>query len=72
MGEKGLEWGMTPEHLKEIRRLEKQNQQAKQLLAEQHLGGKLEDEPAKKEVPPARGKNRSGSSSRRGCSAKLL
>ena len=57
MGEKGLEWGMTPEHLKEIRRLEKQNQQLKQLLAEQQLESKLKDELLKKTYPWARGKN---------------
>ena len=57
MGEKGLEWGMTPEHLKEIRRLEKENQQLKELVAEQQLESKLKDELLKKKYPWARGKN---------------
>ena len=43
--------------LKEIRRLEKQNQQLKQLLAEQQLESKLKDELLKKKYPWARGKN---------------
>ena len=57
MGEKGLEWGMTPEHLKEIRRLEKENQRLKQLVAEQQLESKLKDELLKKKYPWASGKN---------------
>ncbi|MBK9626164.1 MAG: transposase [Flavobacteriales bacterium] len=46
-----------PKHLKEIRRLGKQNQQLKQLLAEQQLESKLKDELLKKKYPWARGKN---------------
>jgi putative transposase len=57
MGEKGLDWGMTPEHLKEIRRLEKENQQLKELVAEQQLESKLKDELLKKKYPSARRKN---------------
>jgi len=57
MGEKGLEWGMTPDHLKEIRRLEKENQRLKQLVAEQQLESKLKNELLKKKYPWARGKN---------------
>jgi putative transposase len=34
MGEAGFRHGMTPEHLKEIKRLEKENVQLKLLLAE--------------------------------------
>lgn len=34
MGEAGFRHGMTPEHLKEIKRLEKENEQLKLLLAE--------------------------------------
>jgi putative transposase len=54
MGEKGLEWGMTPEHLKEIRRLEKENQQLKQIVADQQLESTLKDELLKKKYPWAR------------------
>jgi len=54
MGEKGLEWGMTPERLKEVRRLEKKNQQLKQLVAEQQLESTLKDELLKKKYPRAR------------------
>jgi putative transposase len=57
MGEKGLDWGMTPEHLKEIRRLEKENQQLKELVGEQQLESKLKDELLKKKYPSARRKN---------------
>ena len=57
MGEKGLEWGMTPEHLKEIRRLEKENKQLKELVAEQRLESKLKDELLKKKYPWASGRN---------------
>lgn len=57
MGEAGLAHGMTPAHLKEIRRLEKENQRLKQLVAEQQLEGKLKDELLKKKYPWARGKN---------------
>jgi len=54
MGEKGLEWGMTPEHLKEIRRLEKENQQLKQIVADQQLQSELKDKLLKKKYPRAR------------------
>ena len=53
-GEKGLEWGMTPEHLKEIRRLEKENQQLKQIVADQQLQSELKDKLLKKKYPRAR------------------
>jgi len=53
-GEKGLEWGMTPEHLKEIRRLEKENQQLKQIVADQQLQSDLKDKLLKKKYPRAR------------------
>ena len=39
---------MTPAHLKEIRRLEKENAMLKQLVAEKELEGKLKDELLKK------------------------
>ncbi len=54
MGEKGLEWGMTPEHLKEIRRLEKENERLKRIVADQHLESQLKDELLKKKYPWAR------------------
>lgn len=37
MGEEGLQHGMTPQHLKRIRELEKENQQLKELVAEKEL-----------------------------------
>jgi len=49
MGVDGLQHGMTPEHLKRIRQLEKENQLLKQLLAEKELEGKLKSELLKKQ-----------------------
>lgn len=57
MGPEGLRHGMTPEQLKEIRRLEKENERLKQLVAEQQLESKLKDELLKKKYPWARGRN---------------
>ena len=57
MGEAGRAHGMTPAHLKEIRRLEKENERLKQLVAEQQLASKLKDELLKKKYPWARGRN---------------
>lgn len=54
MGEKGLEWGMTPEHLKEIKRLEKENFRLKQIVADQQLQSEMNDELLKKKYPRAR------------------
>ncbi len=48
MGEAGLQHGMTPQHLKRIRQLEKENYALKQLLAEKELEGKLKSELLKK------------------------
>ncbi len=48
MGEDGLRHGMTPAHLKEIRRLEKEKQLLKKLLAEKELEGHLKDDLLKK------------------------
>ena len=48
MGEVGLGHGMTPAHLKEIRRLEKENAILKKLLAEKELEGHLKDALLKK------------------------
>ncbi len=44
----GFRYGMTPEHLKEIKRLEKENNLLKKLLAEKELEGHLKDELLKK------------------------
>jgi len=48
MGESGFRHGMTPKHLKEIKRLEKENDLLKKLLAEKDLEGHLKDELLKK------------------------
>lgn len=48
MGEIGLQHGMSPQHLKRIRVLEKENSAIKQLLAEKELEGKLKSELLKK------------------------
>jgi len=49
MGVEGLQHGMTPEHLKRIRQLEKENQLLKQLLAEKELEGRFKSELLKKQ-----------------------
>jgi len=54
MGEAGFRHGMTPEHIKEIKRLEKENEQLKLLLAEKELEGRLKDELLKKKYAWAR------------------
>ncbi len=48
MGETGFRHGMTPAHLKEIKRLEKDNHLLKKLLAEKELEGHLKSEALKK------------------------
>jgi putative transposase len=48
MGSEGLDHGMTKEHLKRIRDLEKENKALKELVAEKELEGKLKDELLKK------------------------
>jgi len=50
MEEEGLQHGMTPQHLKRIRELEKENYALKKLLAEKELESKLKDELLKKKV----------------------
>jgi putative transposase len=57
MGETGFQHGMTPAHLKEIRKLEKENNLLKKLLAEKDVEAHLKDELLKKKYPWARGKN---------------
>jgi len=56
MGEEGFRHGMTPEHLKEIRRLEKENDLLKRMLAEKEIESRLKDEMIKKKYaqPPRR------------------
>lgn len=56
MGSDGLKHGMTTERLKEIRRLEQENELLKQLLAEKEMESKLKDELLKKKYPWARKK----------------
>ena len=56
MGEVGFRHGMTVEHLKEIKRLEKENNLLKKLLAEKDLEGHLKDEMLKKKYAWARKK----------------
>ena len=57
MGESGFRHGMTPAHLKEIKRLEKENNLLKKLLAEKELEGHLKDELLKKKRAWAKRKN---------------
>jgi len=56
MGEMGFRHGMTPEHIKEIKRLEKENATLKKLLAEKELEGHLKTELLKKKYAWARKK----------------
>lgn len=57
MGEAGFRHGMTPAQLKEIKRLEKENDMLKKLLAEKELESRLNDEMLKKKYAWTR-KNR--------------
>ncbi len=57
MGGEGFRHGMTPEHLKEIRRLEKENELLKKLLAEKNIESHLKDELLKKKYPWPKKKN---------------
>tara|TARA_R110002111_G_C5869168_1_gene361316 strand:+ start:371 stop:682 length:312 start_codon:yes stop_codon:yes gene_type:complete len=57
MVETGFRHGMTPGHLKEIRRLEKENELLKKLLAEKEIESHLKDDLLKKKYPWAKGKN---------------
>ncbi len=56
MGSTGLSHGMTKRHLKEIKRLEKENGLLKKLLAEKDLESHLKDELLKKKYAWAREK----------------
>lgn len=48
MGESGLDHGMTKEHLKRIRELERENAKLKEIVAEKELEGRMKDELLKK------------------------
>jgi putative transposase len=48
MGAEGFSHGMTPEQLKRIRELEKENKTLKEIIIEKELEGKLKDELLKK------------------------
>lgn len=48
MGIEGLQHGMTKEHLKEIKRLQKENDRLRNLLVQQQLESSLKDELLKK------------------------
>jgi len=56
MGEMGFRHGITPEHIKEIKRLEKENGLLKKLLAEKEIEGHLKTEMLKKKYAWARKK----------------
>jgi putative transposase len=51
MGKAGFQHGMTPAHIKEIKRLEKENKLLKKLLAEKETEGHLKTEMLKKNMP---------------------
>ena len=57
MGEAGFHHGMTPAHIKEIKRLEKENELLKKLLAEKEIEGHLKTELLKKKYAWARKQN---------------
>ncbi|CAM3767366.1 transposase [Flavobacterium branchiophilum] len=48
MGTEGFAHGMTPDQLKRIRELEKENKTLKEIIIEKELEGKLKDELLKK------------------------
>lgn len=48
MGDEGFAHGMTPDQLKRIRELEKENKALKEILIQKELEGKLKDELLKK------------------------
>jgi len=48
MGVEGFNHGMTPEQLKRIRELEKENQFLKEIIIQKELEGKIKDELLKK------------------------
>lgn len=48
MGEEGFAQGITPQQLKRIRELEKENKDLKEIVIQKELEGKLKDELLKK------------------------
>jgi len=56
MGADGLRHGMTKAHLVEIRRLQKENDRLRKLVAEQQLESMMKDELLKKKYPQVSGK----------------
>lgn len=50
MGEDGFSHGMTPDQLKRIRELEKENKLLKEIVIQKELEGKLKDELLKKKL----------------------
>jgi putative transposase len=50
MGEEGFSHGMTPDQLKRIRELEKENKLLKEIVIQKELEGKLKDELLKKKL----------------------
>jgi putative transposase len=56
MGEEAFTHGMTSGQLKEIRRLEKENDLLKKIIAEKELESKLKDDLLKKKYPLMRKK----------------
>lgn len=56
MGGQGLQHGLTKERLAVIKKLEKENQTLKEIIAEKELESKLKDELLKKKYPHLRNK----------------
>jgi putative transposase len=54
MGSDGFRHGMKPEQLKEIRRLEKENQKLRNVIAQQQLESAMKDELLKKKYADRR------------------
>lgn len=50
MGEEGFSHGMTPDQLKRIRELEKENKLLKEIVIQKEIEGKLKDELLKKKL----------------------
>jgi putative transposase len=57
MGEDGFAHGMTPDQLKRIRELEKENKALKEIVIQKELEGKLKDELLKKKFALEKRKN---------------
>jgi putative transposase len=57
MGEEGFAHGMTPEQLKRIRELEKENKLLKEIVIQKELESKLKDELLKKKWALEKKKN---------------